>query len=61
MMIKWHELIHTFHLCVRQPPDGVGVRHEPGELSEWSCSPAQADGSWPGDPPAGGCHLGRLL
>lgn len=59
-MIIWYELTKLL-IRVCQPPDGVGVRHEPGELSEWFCSAAQADGSGPGDPPAGGCHLGRLL
>lgn len=49
-------------LCITcQPPDGVGVRHEPDELPEWFCDTAQTDGSWPTDPFIGGCHLGRLL
>lgn len=49
-------------LCITcQPPDGVGVRHEPNEFPEWFCDTAQTDGSWPSDPFIGGCHLGRLL
>lgn len=51
-MIVISELIHTF-VRVLQPPDGVGVRHEPDELPEWSCGTAQTDASWPTDPPAG--------
>lgn len=44
-----------------QRPNGVGVHHEPGELSGQLCSPAEADGPGGGGSSAGGCHLGCLL
>ena len=44
-----------------QCPDGVGVHHEPDELSEQLRGPAEADGPGCGDTPAGGRHLGSLL
>lgn len=53
--------LNTFLLISPQCTDGVGVHHEPDELSGKLCSPAEADGPGRGDTPAGGCHLGRLL
>jgi len=44
-----------------QRPNGVGIHHEPDELSGQLCSTAEADGPGGGDTLAGGCYLGRLF
>lgn len=44
-----------------QCPNGVGVHHEPDELSGQLCNPAEANGPGGGDTPVGGCHLGSLF
>lgn len=48
-------------VCCRQPSDGVGVYHEPDELPEQLCGPAEADGVGRGHTAVGGRHLGGVL